>query len=88
MDASMTDGEQTSEHGPELREVVSFIRGRKPDLGPIAEDADLIEDRIVDSLDFAELLFVIEEASGAPIDLTSVDLESFRSLGAIRRAFF
>lgn len=70
-----------------MTDILEFIRARKPEVGAIDEDADLIDERIVDSLDFAELLFVIEESTGEPIDLSTVDVEAFRTLRSIRHAF-
>jgi len=70
-----------------MTDILDFIRARKPEVDAIGDDVDLIDERIVDSLDFAELLFVIEESTGKSIDLSKVDVEDFRSLRSIRRAF-
>ncbi len=87
----MTTSIETADSGggseQAMTDILDFIRVRKPELGAIDDDVDLIDERIVDSLDFAELLFVIEESTGKPIDLSKVDVEDFRSLRSIRRAF-
>jgi acyl carrier protein len=53
----------------------------------IGLDSDLIENRLIDSLDFAEFLFLVEEVSGQEIDLTQVNLDTFRTLRSIHSRF-
>lgn len=50
-------------------------------------DVDLIENRLIDSLDFAEFLFLLEQVSGKAINLEQVDLDSFRTLRSIQSRF-
>lgn len=50
-------------------------------------DLDLIEHRLIDSLDFAEFLFFLEELIGRSIDLAEVDLDTFRTLRSIQTRF-
>jgi acyl carrier protein len=72
-----------------LSALRDWIVTRHPDkLTPDFDlDTELIETRLIDSLDFAEFLFVLEEVSGRLIDLETVDLQTFRSLRTIQAHF-
>jgi methoxymalonate biosynthesis acyl carrier protein len=48
-----------------------------------APDVDLIENGLIDSLAFVELLLLIEREFGTPIDLEAVEIDDFRSLASI-----
>lgn len=69
------------------RWIVSRHDGADANEPVIDLDLDLIEHRLIDSLDFAEFLFVLEEVSGRTIDLGSVDLDTFRTLRSIEARF-
>ena len=60
---------------------------RAPDNTAIGLDTDLIENRLIDSIDFAEFLFMLEEISGKDIDISEVELDSFRTLRSIQSTF-
>jgi acyl carrier protein len=60
----------------------------KPDAGHISVDTDIIESRVIDSLQFVSFLLYIEELRGKPIPADDVQLERFATLSAIRRNFF
>jgi acyl carrier protein len=68
--------------------VRAWILGRHPDRTELADEVNIIDTRLVDSLSFVELVYTIEEASGAEIDFDSIDVEDFQSLATIRKAFF
>jgi acyl carrier protein len=68
--------------------VRDWILKRNPELTELADDVDIIETRLVDSLGFVELVYTIEGASGVEIDFDAIDVADFRSLTAIGRAFF
>ena len=67
--------------------VVDFLKRRHPDLGPIAPDLDLIESRIISSMMFVELLYLLEEATGEEIKLENVTPDDFRTLNSIHARF-
>ncbi|MEU3626937.1 holo [Amycolatopsis coloradensis] len=69
-------------------EVRAWVLSRNPGLDSVGQDEDLIAARLVDSLTFVELVYVIEGASGVEIDFDTIDIEDFRTLGAIEKAFF
>ncbi|MBV2355728.1 acyl carrier protein [Streptomyces sp. J2-1] len=68
--------------------VRNWILSRHPERARIGPDEDLVRTRLVDSLSFVELVYVIENATGAEIDFDTIDLKDFQSLSAIQRAFF
>ena len=68
--------------------VRDWILKRNPDLAELADDVDIIESRLVDSLAFVELVYTIEEAAGVEIDFDAIAVDDFRTLSAIERAFF
>lgn len=71
-----------------IDKVRDWILGRHPDRTELAADVNIIENRLVDSLSFVELVYVIEDASGAEIDFDNIDIEDFQSLTTIEKAFF
>lgn len=71
-----------------IDEVRTWILSRHPERNSIAPDENLIESRLVDSLSFVELVYVIEGASGAEIDFDAIDLKDFQTLSALEKAFF
>ncbi|WP_371482687.1 acyl carrier protein [Kitasatospora sp. NBC_00315] len=73
---------------PGIDDVRDWILGRHPDRVSVAPDENLIESRLVDSLSFVELVYVIESASGTEIDFDSIDIQDFQTLSAIEKTFF
>ncbi len=59
----------------------------------IAHDQDIVTGRILDSLRFVDLILLIEELSGRPVDRAGLDmnglgLDDFRTIDAIWNRFF
>lgn len=52
------------------------------------EDTDLIDSRVVDSLQFTELVLFVEQLSGRELLTEDLDPHPFRTLGRIRATFF
>jgi acyl carrier protein len=71
-----------------LGNVIQWILAKNPARSSIDLSEDLIVNRLIDSLSFVEFVFLIEQESGASIDVENIDLEQFRTLNAIERAFF
>lgn len=71
-----------------IDEVRNWILGRHPERADIDAEENLIESRLVDSLTFVELVYVIENATGAEIDFDDIDVQDFQTLSAIEKAFF
>ena len=71
----------------DLATIREWIKSRHDQPVDVSYDADLIENRLIDSLQFAEFLFLIEEITGTEIDLAVIDLQTFRSLRSIEAHF-
>ncbi len=71
----------------ELATIREWIISRHDEPVDISYDTDLIENRLIDSLQFADFLFFIEEITGTEIDLAAVDLQTFRTLRSIESHF-
>lgn len=71
-----------------METVVEFLLERNPGLDGVDWAHDLIDNRILDSLAFAEFFFLLEELTGSPIDLEYFDIGSIRTLEQIQRTFF
>jgi acyl carrier protein len=71
-----------------VEKVRDWILGRHAEREHLDFEENLIETRLVDSLSFIELIYVIESASGAEIDFDSINLDDFQTLTAIDKAFF
>ncbi|MFI9617003.1 phosphopantetheine-binding protein [Streptomyces sp. NPDC052023] len=71
------------------QDVRSWILQRNPGLSEddVRPETDIIESRIVDSLQFVELVLHIEELRGEMMEFTEVDLDSFRTLNDIEKNF-
>ena len=68
--------------------VVAWIASRRKFPVEIADDADLIESRLINSLDFVEFLLFLEDLSGAEISLDRIQLAHLRTVDAIMRNYF
>lgn len=53
----------------------------------LRDDTPLLERRILTSLQLADLLLVLEELRGTPVDLERVTGASFKDLASLVRAF-
>ncbi|NLU66117.1 acyl carrier protein [Streptomyces sp. HNM0574] len=71
-----------------LEQVKQWILKRHPERTDIAPDADLIENRLIDSLSFVEFVFLLEQLSGRTIDMDSLEVDEIRTLAAIEEQFF
>ncbi|MFD6417065.1 acyl carrier protein [Streptomyces sp. NPDC060194] len=68
--------------------ITAWLHEKNPGLdGRIAADEDLIEARLIDSMDFLEFIDLLEELTGASIDLQEVTIDDFRTLDRIRERF-
>ncbi|MEV5144684.1 phosphopantetheine-binding protein [Streptomyces sp. NPDC052727] len=71
-----------------IDEVRTWILKRHPERQTIDAEENLIQTRLVDSLTFVELVYVIENATGVEIDFDNIDIQDFQTLAAIEKAFF
>ncbi|MFE0775150.1 acyl carrier protein [Streptomyces sp. NPDC058861] len=71
-----------------MERIAEWLHEKNPGLdGPIAPDEDLIEARLIDSMDFLEFVDLLEELSGRSIDLQEVTIDDFRTLGRVQERF-
>ena len=73
---------------PEVETIAAWIRCLHPELVEVDPDLDLIETRLIDSLAFAEYLIRVEQLAAAPIDADTLNVDDFRTLRRLERAFF
>ncbi|XVS68073.1 holo-ACP synthase [Actinosynnema sp. CA-299493] len=71
-----------------IDEVRRWVLARNPGRTSIADDENLIENRLVDSLSFVDLIYTIEAAAGVEIDFERIDVADFQTLSTIEQAFF
>jgi acyl carrier protein len=69
-------------------DVRDWILERNPDLTDLRPETDIIDSRIVDSLQFVELVLFIEDLRGTALESNDVSLDSFRTLKSIEQTFF
>ncbi|MER7760402.1 acyl carrier protein [Streptomyces sp. NPDC097619] len=71
-----------------MNRITSWLHEKNPGLdGPIDTDEDLIEARLIDSMDFLEFIDLLEELSGTTIDLQEVTIDDFRTLARVQERF-
>lgn len=68
--------------------IVAFIAENNRTELPFDETTDLIENRIVDSLQFVEFILFVEEVTGERVDPETLSVDDFRTIEAIERRFF
>ncbi|MFE0508416.1 acyl carrier protein [Streptomyces sp. NPDC058964] len=71
------------------QDVRSWILRRNPELaeGDVNPETDIIESRIIDSLQFVELVLFVEELRGEMMQSMDFNLDSFRTPKDIERNF-
>jgi acyl carrier protein len=71
-----------------LKQIAEWIQSKNPELGrEPGPQEDLIEARLIDSLDFLEFIYLLESVSGRSIDLQEVSVDDFRTLERIEYRF-
>ncbi len=72
---------------PNWTDVRSWILERNPDVTDLGPDTDIIDARVLDSLQFVELVLHIEELRGTMLEADDVGLDAFRTLKDIEKNF-
>jgi acyl carrier protein len=67
--------------------VHEWLRMKNPEAGPIGAETDLIDNRLIDSLDFMEFVFLLEEITGRTNLLDGISVDAFRTLRDIKQNF-
>ena len=70
-----------------IEKVREWIQSKHMAPVELSDDLDLIESRIIDSLHFTELIFLLESLSKRRIDIESLNVEQLRTLSAIEQNF-
>ncbi|MFE9255259.1 acyl carrier protein [Streptomyces sp. NPDC006879] len=71
-----------------MERLIEWLHEKNPGLdGPIDLEEDLIEARLIDSMDFLEFIDLLEDVCGSDIDLQEVTIDDFRTLGRVERRF-
>jgi acyl carrier protein len=65
----------------------AWVIARNPEVRELDADTDIIETRIVNSLQFVELMLHVEELCGRELNADEVNLEAFRTLRSIEKSF-
>lgn len=68
-----------------IREWIATSAGISPD--DLSADTPLVEDRVLTSIMILDLLGIIEEVAGAPVDPDAIRASAFHDLGAIGSSF-
>ncbi|MFI5831713.1 holo-ACP synthase [Streptomyces sp. NPDC051578] len=71
-----------------LQQLKNWLLARHTELDDIAPDLDLIEHRLIDSLSFVEFVFLLEQHSGKPIQMETLEVDEIRTFAAIEKHFF
>lgn len=73
--------------GNSMKKIRSYIINKNDSISEIDDFTDIIESRLIDSLQFVDFVFFIEEVTGNKIGLDTINIEDFRTMDNIRRAF-
>ena len=68
-----------------IEQLKQIARGRGITLSDPADDVDLLDTGLVDSMGFVELIAAVENHLGREVDLSGHDLEQFTTLGGFVR---
>lgn len=71
-----------------ILKIREWIISQSPELPEFDGDFNLIEHRVLDSLQFLELINMIEELSGQIVDTAEINVADFLTLNAIEDKFF
>jgi acyl carrier protein len=67
-----------------IAQVADWLLAKRPELGEIDLDMDLIENRIIDSLSFTDFIFFLEGLTGRELQTNAQSVHAFRTLRAIQ----
>ncbi|MGQ9651257.1 MAG: phosphopantetheine-binding protein [Phycisphaerae bacterium] len=68
-----------------IEQLRRMAKGRGITLAEPADDVDLLDEGLIDSMGFVELIAAVENYLGHEIDLSGHDLEEFTTLGGFVR---
>jgi acyl carrier protein len=68
----------------QLESVKRWLLAKKPALGDIDLDLDLITGRVIDSLGFIDFVFFLEQLTGRELQTDAESVKAFRTLRSLR----
>lgn len=71
-----------------IEQLRRHLMSKRPDITSLPLDYDLLENKVIDSLQFIEFVFFVQELSGQSIPLDEIDLQKFKNLNAIKDSYF
>lgn len=72
----------------QIVKIKEWIILKSPGIGDFDNDYNIIENGVLQSLHFLELVYLIEQLSGKIIDIALVSTSDFSTLNQIERSFF
>lgn len=79
---------QTSDGDAIVDRLRAWIISNNESAEGMGLDTDIVENKLIDSLNFINFLVLVEELRGGEIPYDEVEVERFRTLRAIRTHFF
>jgi acyl carrier protein len=73
-----------SANADQLEAVKRWLLAKKPGLGDIDLDMDLIASRVIDSLGFIDFVFFLEQLIGRELQTDAESVKAFRTLRSLR----
>jgi acyl carrier protein len=71
-----------------ILKIKEWIITRSPETQEIDADFNIMSSGVLDSLQFLELITLIEDLSGRIVDTAEIDIADFLTLKAIENKFF
>jgi acyl carrier protein len=68
--------------------IKEWLLSQSPEIGEFDGDFNLVENGVFDSLQFLELINLIEDLSGQILDMTEITIADFQTLNVIENKFF
>ena len=65
-----------------------WLKSQSPGIEDLDGEFNIIQNGIVDSLHFLELVYLIESLSGQEVDMSSISILNFSTLNSIEEKFF
>jgi len=69
-------------------QIKNWLLSKSPETTDFDEDYNIVEGGILDSLQFLELVYLIEHLSGHNVDISQVGISDFLTLKTIEAKFF
>ena len=71
-----------------LLQIKNWLLSQSPEIIDFDEDFNIVENGVIDSLQFLELIYLIEDLSGHNVDMSRVSVCDFLTLNIIEAVFF